>query len=379
VHKQKQIQIAKHLLELKDARTTDLAGNIFRQKKSDYVSQDVAQREKDILFRNYPLLICLSCEIVNPGDYFCDDFSGVPIIVIRTSEGEVSAFRNICRHRGARLACDKGSHLRKFSCPYHAWSYATDTGDLISIPFNQGFDEIDKQEYGLVKLPVIEQYGMVFVQPTPGDEIELDDYLDGFAEDLAGFNLTAYHHFETRVLEAPLNWKLVVDTFMETYHLSTLHGNTVSAYLHNNLCHFDALGPHLRMTGARKTIDQLRDSAEEDWDLLAHTALVYVLFPNTVFIMQGDHLETWRVYPGVNPNESRMYVSLYTPELSTTESTRRHWNNNMDLLMATVLDEDFPLASNIQKDFAVCDNLLLFGRNEPALQHFHKTLADRLA
>ncbi|MFX3658327.1 MAG: SRPBCC family protein [bacterium] len=73
-----------------------------------------------------------------------------------------------------------------------------------------------------------------------------------------------------------------------------------------------------------------------------------------------------------------MHVSLYTPEPACSESAVRHWRKNLDLLMATVLEEDFPLAADMQRDFSVRNDHLLFGRNEPALQHFHRMLHDAL-
>jgi len=92
-------------------------------------------------------------------------------------------------------------------------------------------------------------------------------------------------------------------------------------------------------------------------------------------------LETWHVYPGGDsPDESVMYVSLYTPEPANTESARRHWDRNMDLLMATVEKEDFPLAEGVQRGFySSAQDEILFGRNEPCLQHFHKSVKEALA
>jgi hypothetical protein len=97
--------------------------------------------------------------------------------------------------------------------------------------------------------------------------------------------------------------------------------------------------------------------------------------------MQGDHLETWHVYPfGDAPDESVMYTSLYTPEPANTESARRHWDRNMDLLMATVEKEDFPLSEGVQRGFhSGAQDEVLFGRNEPSLQHFHKSVKAALA
>jgi len=72
-----------------------------------------------------------------------------------------------------------------------------------------------------------------------------------------------------------------------------------------------------------------------------------------------------------------MHVSLYTPEPAVSESAKRYWDKNMNLLMATVQEEDFPLAQNIQRDFSSGTQAsIVFGRNEPALSHFHRAIRD---
>src|SRR6267154_2458516 len=72
-------------------------------------------------------------------------------------------------------------------------------------------------------LPVAEKYGMIWVGLQPQTRLDPDALLDGVADDLAAYRLDAYHHYETRVLRRQLNWKLAIDTFCETYHLSYLH------------------------------------------------------------------------------------------------------------------------------------------------------------
>jgi hypothetical protein len=96
--------------------------------------------------------------------------------------------------------------------------------------------------------------------------------------------------------------------------------------------------------------------------------------------MQPDHLETWHAFPaGDGTDESVMRVSLYTPEPALTDSAKRHWDRNFDLLMATVQQEDFPLAAGIQRGFySGAQQGILFGRNEPGLQHFHKSVKAAL-
>ena len=373
-----QVEQLRKIFGYLDAGETAMGDAVYRHHVSDYTSPDQAGREREMLFRHEPLLIGLSCELPNPGDYVTDDFSGVPILVVRNEAGQVNAFINVCRHRGARVASGCGSGKTVFSCPYHAWTYDR-SGRLRSIPFEQGFESVDKTSNGLRPLPVVEKYGMIWVMPTPGGLIDIDGHLAGMADDLVAFGLASYSHYETRVLRARLNWKLVIDTFVETYHLSTLHKNTIAPILHSNLGTFDGMARNLRMIGARKTIDALRQRPESEWDLVRHSALVYVLFPNTVFIMQGDHLETWRVYPGDSVDESKMHVSLYTPEPAMTDKARKYWAKNMDLLMATVQQEDFPLAENIQRDFhSGAQDFVTFGANEPALAYFHRSIKKTL-
>ena len=97
--------------------------------------------------------------------------------------------------------------------------------------------------------------------------------------------------------------------------------------------------------------------------------------------MAQDHLQTWHLFPaGDGVDETQIYVSLYTPEPALIDSARRHWNNNFDLLMATVENQDFPVSEGIQRGFASgAQDDIIFGRNEPALQHFHQTLRSALA
>lgn len=361
------------LLHYLSARTTAMADAVYRQPVSQYIEPTALAQERQ-LFRQQPLFVCLGSEIPNPGDYVTDDFSGVPVLVVRQADGSVRAMINVCRHRGARLVSERGNAARGLVCPYHAWRYGTD-GSLLARTYDAGFDPACER---LPSLPVMEHLGVVWVIADP----DADPDFTGLAplqDDFNAYGLADYQHFQTQVVEIRMNWKLVVDTFLESYHIQVLHRKTIGPYLHGNLGSFDGLGPHLRMIIPRLTLKDLADVAPDQRDLLTHSATVYVLFPNTVLINQGDHIETFRIYPGPDPDHSRMHVSLYAPDPIESESSVRHWQNNMDLLLATVLEEDFPLGENIQRDFpSGAQSHITFGRNEPALAHFHRMLDEAL-
>ncbi len=385
MRRQDQIAEARKLLAHLSDRTTALADGVYRNPVSDYTCPQQGARERELFFRNGPINIGLSALLPRAGDWMTHDYAGVPILIVRRADGSLGAFLNVCRHRGARVAegCGPGNSgsggAGSFSCPYHGWTYGLD-GALVARPEEPSFAAAERATHGLRALPVVEKHGMIWVGLIPDRPLAVDRLLDGVADDLAAYDLRSYHHYETRVLRREMNWKLAVDTFGETYHLAYLHPDTVSPLFHNNCATFTAFGRNHRMIAARRTFDELRDQPEAAWNLFEHSAIVYVLFPNTVFLFQRDHVETWHIFPADRVDSCAMYVSLYIPEPAAGDSAKRHWDNNFNLLMTTVESQDFPACEGMQRGFlSGAQESIVFGRNEPALQHYHRSIAAALA
>jgi phenylpropionate dioxygenase-like ring-hydroxylating dioxygenase large terminal subunit len=375
-----QLRIAKALLAHLEQGTTDLADDVFRNPVSSYTSPAQLDLEWRRLFAGRPLWVGLSCQIPGAGDWLTDDFAPVPILVVRGGDGVARAFANVCRHRGARVAEACGKGARGFVCPYHAWRYDLD-GRLAAIPEAYGFPGVDPAEHGLRPLPVAERAGMLWVVPdVDGEEIDLDVHLGPVAGELAAHRFAGLHYYTTRVLRRRLNWKLVIDTFGEAYHLKPLHRATVAGIYHQNLEVCRAHGEHHSMTLARRTIERLRELPEERWRLIPHAAIVYVFFPNVVFTVQDDHVDVLRVYPvDGKVDESVILVDWYVPEAPVSEKAIAHWEKNVDLFLRTVNDEDFATAEGIQRGFATgVQTHVTYGRYEVPLQRFHRTLQAAL-
>ena len=384
-----QIELTRSLLSHLDAGTTDRARTISRNPVANYTCPARLRDEIQTLFKKRPLLMGLSCQIPNSGDYLTEENGTAPLLIVRGDDGMVRVFMNVCRHRGARVATGCGDGKRRFACPYHGWTY-DNAGHLAGIPDEASFPGIDKSTSGLVRVPAIERDGMIWATATPpaastagcsSYDIDIEAYLQGLGPELRSFALGSYHHYETRVLHQQLNWKLVVDTFLEPYHFGVLHRNTVAPLFFSNLCLFHPFGPHLRETLPRRSIEQLRNHPEREWDLIRHSAVVYVLFPNTVFIMQGDHVETWRVYPSPDhPDRCTMYLDFFIPEPAVSDSAKRHWDNNVDLTVRTVVEEDFPTSEGMQSGFlSGAQTHIVYGQNEPALAYFERTVTSAVS
>jgi nitrite reductase/ring-hydroxylating ferredoxin subunit len=374
-----QEQLVVEINKLMDHQTTAMAGTEMHHPVREYYDRDRLEQERSVLFRQHPVVMGHGSQLPTPGDYLTDDLAGVPVLVVRQADGSVRAFLNVCRHRASKVTFEEQGHARVLTCPYHAWSYDTD-GRLRSIPYDDGFTGVPRDRYGLVELPAEERHGLVWVVPTPGAAIDVAAYLGPLDQELASYGLDAYVHERSTVLRDDLNWKLVVDGFLETYHLRFLHGKTVGPYLKTNLTPFEVMGRHGRMVGVRASFDTVRDLPPSQIDLLPHIAVIYQLFPNTVLVWQADHFECWTCFPdGDDPARSASRVSLLAPRPTSSAEEQARWDRNWKILMDTVLYEDFLVARAMQKAFAsgaVAHSL--FGRNEPALQHFHRQLAEVL-
>ncbi|MGA9722235.1 MAG: aromatic ring-hydroxylating dioxygenase subunit alpha [Candidatus Binatus sp.] len=367
-----QVHLIHQIFDAIDRGTPPMAERFTRNDTSAYTSPQRAARERDVLFRNHPIVAGFSSQIPNAGDYLTEDLAPVPILVVRNASGELRAFVNICRHRGAKLVAGCGNTAKLFSCPYHAWSYDTD-GRLVTIPDDYGFEGLDRTASGLVALPVAEKYGLIFVTPTPGDSIDVDAMLAGLGADIESYGIDSMAHQETRVVRRRMNWKLVSDTFWEAYHIKVLHAQNVAPLFVKNLAMFDAFGRNTRYIGVRKSIEKLRDLPEDKWDLLPHTTILMNLFPNTILVMQSDHAEVYRIFPdGMHVGESVTAISILAPAASPK------WSRTMDLLLG-VVDQDFTLGEGIQHGFeSGALRKVTYARYENALEHFHRSIREAL-
>lgn len=374
-----QVVLARELLRHLDAGTTAMADGVMRNRVDVYTDRDRFRREWSMI-RRTPQFFGLSCRLPEPGSYATDDETGIPVLLVRGDDGRVRSFLNVCRHRGSRVVSGQGVGTRKFACPYHGWTYDC-RGRLAGVPDRESFAGVDLRERNLVELPALEIGGMLWSTLDPSIALDPDRYLAGLGPELASYRFDDYEHYARRTLVRRMNWKMVVDTFLESYHFSVLHTRTVHPLFFYNTGLFEPFGPHLREVFPRRTIVELRDRPESDWDLVAHTAIIYVLFPSTVIVMQADHAEIWRIFPDPERlDTSVVHLDFYIPEPAATDSARGYWDRNLELVLRTVEEEDFPTGEGIQCGFrANAQTEIVYGRNEPALQHWQRTVAEAIA
>jgi phenylpropionate dioxygenase-like ring-hydroxylating dioxygenase large terminal subunit len=374
-----QVELVRRLLRLETDGAGGMAPAPVRHPVSDYTSSEQLRLELSRLFRAGPLLAGLACEAAGPGDWFSLDAAGSPVLVVRDAEGRLRAFLNVCRHRGARVAEGRGRAARGFTCPYHAWRYAL-AGSLTAPSHREGFAGLDRRALALAPLPVAERAGLVYVRPSPGAPIDLEGVLSGIERELAPFDLAGYHLQDRRSFSRAVNWKLVVDTFLESYHVPFLHRESIARYFRGDFSLFDPFGRNGRLAALRRSVAELEGRPEAEWSIVPHTTLLYCLFPNAVLIYQQDHVQLWQVFPEPgSPDAATVVVSQYVPEPPSDEKAARHWRVNMDLLLDVTNREDFEQCERMQQGFHTsAQECVIFGRNEPGLIHFHRQVREAI-
>jgi choline monooxygenase len=372
--------LARRLLDHVEHGTTDLAEAVLEVPAETYTSPERQAEELEVLFLGRPLLLCLSGALPTPGSFRTVDLCGTPVLLTRDAAGRVRAMANACRHRGVRVVDGAGT-ARRFTCPFHAWTYDVE-GRLVGVPTASAFEGMCREDKGLVELPVAEGYGLVVGCLRPGPPIDIDAYLGPeLAEELANLDFAAWEPYtDPHVHRVGANWKVTLDTFRENYHFDYLHRNTLKDYAYGGVLTFDALGPHLRNCSAVRSIDVLRERPESDWgDVSAHISPQYQLFPNTCLTFDSRHIELWQIVPVDAATSEVVHTAYRRPGLPEAEQQRlaefAPW------VCENVVDaEDFWVAARTEPGLRTgMVGTVVFGRNEPALQHIHRGFAAALS
>jgi len=348
---------------------------------SAYTEPARFEREMATLFRTGPVLFALSCELPHAGGYRAASVAGVPIAVVRQTDGSLRAMVNACRHRGAPVIAPNtnGASAGAFSCPYHSWTYDID-GTLRARPGSAGaFDDVTI-DCNLHRLPVAEKHGMIFVRAdATGGDIDVDSFLAGAEDDLGSFGLGGYVHIETRTNTWPINWKLVLDTFTESYHVRTLHKATLAPTFDSFCQIFEPFGPHMVGVGLRKDVVDEVAKPKAEWSLLPYGTIQYFIVPGALVVHQVDHIELWRLQP-IDVRTTTTVTSIFAPTEPHSERSRNYFVKNLDLLLNVTGNEDFALMAKIQANLdSGALPRVVYGRNEPSLVHLHQTINHVLA
>ena len=370
-------ELAARALKHFNEGTTDQAPSQMQIPVTAYTDEAQFQAERQAVFFESPIAVALSLEIPKPGDFLTQTIMGKPLLLTRDKDGALHCFLNVCRHRGAKVCAAEKGHQTRFSCPYHAWTYSN-KGELIGVYGEDSFGEVDRASMGLAELPCDERSGVIFACLTPGEPLDLDNWLGEFAEKLAHQNLEHWHLYTERFLSGA-GWKATLDGYLEVYHHDSVHGKTVGPYTVGNLLVHDTWGAHQRMVIARKDITELNKTAPENWEAPeSYIRVVHSVFPNlSISAILGGQCLIGFVYPGETSTTTVTRQLILSAEAPATDEEKATIESFSQMTLQAVRDEDYALVATVQGALhAGANDSFLIGKNEPAVQHYHRSIAS---
>ena len=366
------VALVKRALAHYENKTTDQASDVMSNSIDAYVDEGRYQKEVERIFKTLPLALCLSSELPGGNTHRAMNVLDTPVLITRSKDNQVRAFLNVCRHRGSKV-CEEGSgEKRNFICPYHAWTYDHE-GKLIGMYGEKTFGDIKKENFGLIELMCSERSGLVWVMLNPEENFNIDKWLGDFAPELDTLNLENWHIHEQREIDGP-GWKVALDGYLEAYHHNQLHGDTVGKHTVGNLLVLDTYGPHQRLTFGRKTLKDLIDKPETEWESpQENIRLIHSGFPNlSISGVLGDHCLVSQIFPTSSPNRTITRQTILSAKKPETEEELQNTKEFSEMVRQAVVDEDYKIGLEIQSNIShMGSNEFIYGKNEPAVQNYH--------
>ncbi|MCY3630752.1 MAG: aromatic ring-hydroxylating dioxygenase subunit alpha [Bacteroidetes bacterium] len=279
-----------------------------------YTGQDWFEREQEMIFSRTWAYAGFVEDVAEPGAYTSIRAGLNELFIVMGRDRRLRAFHNVCRHRGTQLLRAVGKTEKAITCPYHDWTYDLE-GNLLSVPDEQReFDQIDKACYGLKAASVDVWRGMLFVHPDPNAG-SIMDWFGEIEPHLGPHDVNALVEYpKTRnTYEVKANWKIVVENYIDVYHLSHLHSGTLAMYDHAK-AKYGFVGPHYAF-----------------WEPLAPDYAANIARNTPMpLILPPDQLGAWvpMLFPGIGlaANESSWSTFTITPlapDLSRVENRTR--------------------------------------------------------
>jgi phenylpropionate dioxygenase-like ring-hydroxylating dioxygenase large terminal subunit len=277
---------------------------------ANYTDPNRFESEMQAVFRKVPVLAGPSAMLPKAREYLGIDITGMPVLLTRSKEGAVHAFANVCRHRGMKLCLSREAvGAPRIVCPYHAWTYDLD-GRLVGLPRSEIFPGLSKQELGLVRLPCVEAGGLIWVGLDPKVTLDFSKVEGELAADFDAFNMKNLFLFDKATFKVNANWKLIMDSMLDSYHVTRLHKDSLARFGVDSENMIDRIGPHIRNAAHRGNFDRAKIT-DRHGEMRQMMVFSYIPFPNGIVVVSPHYISLGVVRPVATDRTEIDYYQLY--------------------------------------------------------------------
>lgn len=306
-------------------------------------------------------------DITEPGQFKCVQAGLNNLILVMGRDHKLRAFHNMCRHKGVQLLRAEGQEKKSITCPYHDWTYNLE-GDLIGLPkMSTEFANLDKTCLGLKRASVDLWRGMIWVHPEP-DVMPVTHWFADIEPMLGSHRVEELvEATDNKVIEEiNANWKIVVENYIDQYHLAQLHSGTLNMYAHDK-AEFGFVGPHFAFWEPLEQEYAANLEKQSSMPLIDHIpeselgAFVPMLFPG---IGLTESESSWSVFHIIPLAVDKTRVEIRTKVMPASDwefakfsiRSDKFWQQRIHA-KSTSAPADHPLGSAdfMQEDIYVCE------------------------
>ena len=342
-----------------------------------YCDPEFVALERDRVWRRSWLYAGHLSQLPEQGSYLTTDRSGSPVVVVRGEDDVVRAFYNSCRHRAAPVVRDECGTARRLTCQYHSWSYGL-AGELRAVPDSRSFVDLDESSLELVPVRCEAWEGFVFVNEDPSAP-SLETYLGPLAEQMREIDGTRLRWITRQHHHVAANWKVVVDAFLEVYHIRTVHPDN-AALLYDDSTVTVAMLPngHSRLSVAVRPelLGVMDPSPAADnpsvGALWRETSTSFGWFPNVVAPLDTGAFPLLCIWP-VDTGHADLVLEWFAPDWGTGDMPDEHALRVS--LFETVMAQDTANLGAIQRSVeSPGARPFQIGWHERLVHHFHRAV-----
>ncbi|MBY0300624.1 aromatic ring-hydroxylating oxygenase subunit alpha [Sphingomonas ginsenosidimutans] len=351
----------------KDAVNVPLAAT---RPNAIFTGRERFDAEQANIFQKHAVPVALAAVLPEPGSVVAIEAYGKPLLVTRTRADEIKVFINACQHKGAKLVEDCAVHKQgRMVCPYHAWTYGLD-GKLIGVARSDMFEGVMKDQRGLKELPSVVWGGVIYAQLNGGplDVSQLHDQIDA---DFTALGIPGGYVYGRKTFDLAANWKVVLEPFLEGYHVQRLHAASIGALFVDAPSVSDTFGVNIRQVSGR--IGYEPAMLDEDADMNVHKLVThaYTAFPNVVVVTSQYYTSVMILMPyGVDRTVVHYY--MVTPGPATTPKAEEVFERSYDLIIKVFAGEDFRAAQISQEGLnaGVPESTVYCGLEENVIRYY---------